>query len=215
MKSLIFDVDGTLWDSTGMVADAWNTGLMVFPMIKRKLNKEDLKKQFGLPMVEIFRNLFPEIAKERSEEEAAELYEEIANVLYESQEEAMKVEGGILYPGIEKTIKKLAERYRLYIVSNCQCGYIESFLEKTELSEYFDGHLCFGDTGLSKGQTIRRLMDNEHIEDAVYIGDIEPDAYASKEAGIPFIWAAYGFGEVKDGLYENKINNPEELLKLF
>lgn len=215
MKSLIFDVDGTLWDSTGMVADAWNTGLMVFPMISKKLKKEDLKEQFGRPMVEIFRNLFPEIAEERSEEEAAELYEEIASVLYESQEEAMKVEGGILYPDIEKTIKELALRNKLYIVSNCQCGYIESFLEKTGLSDCFEGHLCFGDTGLSKGQTIKRLMCNEHIEDAVYIGDIEPDAYASKEAGIPFIWAAYGFGEVEDGLYEYKVNNPDELLNLF
>ena len=85
-------------------------------------------------------------------------------------------------------------------------------MDKMGLTPYIQGHLCFGDTGTSKGQTIAKLMETHNIKDCIYIGDTQGDYKATVEAGIPFIWASYGFGN-PDG-YTIKIDRFEDLLKL-
>jgi len=47
----------------------------------------------------------------------------------------------------------------------------------------------------------------------IYIGDTAGDAKASKEAGVPFIYARYGFGQVDE--FDYVIDSPPELLKLL
>ena len=74
------------------------------------------------------------------------------------------------------------------------------------------GHLCFGDTGTSKGKTIRTLMAQYNITDCAYIGDTQGDYEATLEAGIPFIWAACGFGAPEG--YDHKIDRFADLLTL-
>jgi len=44
----------------------------------------------------------------------------------------------------------------------------------------------------------------------VYVGDTLGDAEAAKKAGLPFIWARYGFGDVKE--YDDLIDSPLELI---
>ena len=91
-------------------------------------------------------------------------------------------------------MEKLKESYRLFIVSNAQCGYPELMMDKQGIRPLFEGWMCFGDTGLPKGDTIRILMERHGITDAVYIGDTQGDLEASCRAGIPFIFCTFGFG---------------------
>ena len=86
-------------------------------------------------------------------------------------------------------------------------------MEKLGLTPYIQGHLCFGDTGTEKGETIRRLMEAHGITSAAYIGDTQGDLDAARQAGIPFVFAAYGFGNPES--WEAKIETPEQLLQLF
>lgn len=116
------------------------------------------------------------------------------------------------YDGIVETLHELAKTHRLFIVSNSQCGYPELCIEKLGLSDVILGHMCFGDTGTTKGKTIRTLMAKYGIENAAYIGDTQGDYEATLEAGIPFIWAAYGF-DTPAG-YATKANSPRDLLRL-
>lgn len=44
MKGIIFDVDGTLWDSTEMVAVAWNKVIKDEGIEHKELEEKDLKK---------------------------------------------------------------------------------------------------------------------------------------------------------------------------
>ena len=69
MKGIIFDVDGTLWDSTEMVAVAWNKVIKDEGIEHKELEEKDLKKEFGKPMEAIGESLFPEIP-ERGDDEA-------------------------------------------------------------------------------------------------------------------------------------------------
>ena len=117
------------------------------------------------------------------------------------------------YPKVKETLAALSEKIDLYIVSNSQRGYPEVCIEKLGLTPYIRGHLCFGDTGAAKSVTIRTLMEKYRIESAAYVGDIQGDCDSAHAAGIPFVWAAYGFGDVKD--YEAKIDRFEDLLSLF
>ena len=116
------------------------------------------------------------------------------------------------YPGIRETIAQLSKRYRLFIVSNSQCGYPELCMEKLGLTPYIQGHMCFGDTGTSKGKTIRKLMQIHGIGSCAYIGDTQGDYEATVEADVPFIWCTYGFGTPEG--FAAKVDRFEELLNL-
>ena len=204
-ESLIFDIDGTLWDSRALVAEGYNIQLRQEGLDHLCVNAEQLKALFGKIMTEIADVILETIPVEER---------------YDLMERCMKTENDYLhqnecnigYPKVKETVAELAKKYRLFIVSNSQCGYPELCIEKLGLTPYIRGHLCFGDTGTSKGQTILRLMKEHGIENCAYIGDTQGDYEATVEAGVPFIWATYGFG-TPDG-YAEKVDSFEELLKL-
>ena len=63
-----------------------------------------------------------------------------------------------MYEGLEQMLRILSSHYPLFIVSNCEAGYIELFLECTGFSKYFRGHLCPGDTGNAKAENISQIV---------------------------------------------------------
>lgn len=205
MDGIIFDVDGTLWDSTEVVAVAYNRAIRKNSDLPANVTAADLKRLFGKPMDVIFAQLMPGLPHAEQVR--------IGSECFVMEHEELEKTPGTLYDGIEETLQALARKYPLFIVSNCQCGYIELFLRKTGFGRYFKGHLCFGQTGTSKGQTILRLMQEYGLRDAVYVGDTQGDADACKEAGIPFVFASYGFGSAERPDY--CIHSFGELSSLF
>ena len=106
-------------------------------------------------------------------------------------------------------IEELKEKYPLYIVSNCQSGYIEAFLDHYGFGKYFEDIECYGNNLRQKGDNIRLLADRNGLTEAVYVGDIQGDYDASCHAGVGFIHAAYGFGTIAADVPE--IHTFEEL----
>ena len=204
MDSIIFDVDGTLWDSTKSVAASWNKAIREHATPDLTVDPDTLSKVFGKTMTEIADTLFPSLSPEGRMH--------LLDRCFEEENRYLQKHPGILYDGVPDTIKRLALRYPLYIVSNCQCGYIEVLLNTTGLDSYIKDHLCFGETQVSKGETIRILMERNNLKSPVYVGDTQGDADACKIAGIPFIFAEYGFGDVPDA--ETRIRAFSELEKL-
>ena len=204
-ESLIFDIDGTLWDSRALVAEGYNIQLKAEGLDHLCVNAEQLKALFGKVMTEIADVILETIPVEQR---------------YDLMERCMKTENDYLYqnecsigyPKVKETVAELAKKYRLFIVSNSQCGYPELCMEKLGLTPYIQGHLCFGDTGTSKGKTIRTLMERHNIESCAYIGDTQGDYEATVEANVPFIWATYGFGTPEG--YAAKVDSFAELLTL-
>ena len=205
-ESLIFDIDGTLWNSTALVARGYNAQLRDEGLEDCFVTPEDLKGLFGRTMTEIADVLFSHIpVPER----------------YRLMERCMAREEAFLrgdpcrvgYPGVKETLTALSGRHRLFIVSNSQKGYPELVVEKLGLQGLFTDHLCFGDTGKSKGETIRRLMEKNGISDAVYIGDTQGDLEASVYAGIPFVFCRFGFGSPER--YDAAISGFSQLTTLF
>ena len=205
MDSIIFDVDGTLWDSTDVVAKAWTDYLRQKEQIDLTITAGQLKTLFGKPLAEIAALVFPKYP----ENEQLRLIDGCC----EAEHALLHITGAPLYEDLEKALQILSAQYPLYIVSNSQCGYIELFLEKTGFAKYFHGHLCNGDTGLDKGSNIRQIADQNGLKDPVYVGDTMGDFEACRKAGIPFVLAEYGFGEVSEP--DMRISKPMDLITLF
>lgn len=205
MDGIIFDVDGTLWDSTDSVAESWTQAIRENSDLDVIVDGTILKSLFGKTMDEIYNALFPQLPPEEKER--------IGELCYEYENRLLEIKPGLLYDGVAETLRTLSERTALYIVSNCQCGYIEAFLKSSGLEACIQDHLCFGQTLVSKGKTIRMLMERNQLKDVVYVGDTQGDADACKEAGVPFIFAEYGFGNVPDA--ERRISKISELSELF
>ena len=204
-ESLIFDIDGTLWDSRALVAEGYNIQLRAEGLAHLCVTAEDLKPLFGKVMTEIADVILSPIP-------LPERYALMDRCMATENEYLHQNPCNIGYPGIREIMAQLAKRHRLFIVSNSQCGYPELCIEKLGLTGLISGHLCFGDTGTEKGITIRRLMERHGITSAVYIGDTQGDLDAAEQAGLDFILAAYGFGAPEK--YVAKIEKFEELLDL-
>ena len=187
MKSLIFDIDGTLWDSRALVAEGYNIQLRAEGYDHLCVDAEYLRALFGKVMSEIADAMLSEVP-------VPERYALMERCMDTENRYLAENECKIGYAGVKETLETLAKDYRLFIVSNAQCGYPELCMEKLGIAQLFEGHLCFGDTGTEKGETILELMRRHQITDAVYIGDTQGDYEATVVAGVPFIFAAYGFG---------------------
>ncbi len=195
---LLFDLDGTLWDSSESVAKSWTEILATkdgdYPEVTGGL----IRSVMGRTMVEIAEATLPDVPKKEREDLFRECLE------YEN--EYIRVHGGVLMEGVRETLEELVRRgYRLGIVSNCQTGYIDAFLESMKMRDLFFATMEWGETELPKGENIKILMKRYNCvfdralatpetPSAVYVGDTQSDCTAADVAGIPFIHAAYGFG---------------------
>ena len=185
--AIIFDLDGTLWDSTGCACDIWNRVLEKHADISFRMTKEKAEQLMGKTMEDIGKILFPQ----HPEEERTAIIDEFGD----EEVKYLTENGAILYEGLEEVLEELYVDYKLYIVSNCQDGYVPAFLHAHKFGQYFADIEMSGRTGLDKGNNIKMIMERNTIESAVYIGDTEGDEKAARFAGIPFIYAQYGFGK--------------------
>ncbi len=207
IDSIIFDLDGTLWDSTSEVADAFNKVLKEkHPEVKEVVTPQLLQGLFGLPLDVIAVKLYQSV----SEEHAIKVMQECCDyeVVYLTEH------GATLYDSLEESLKKLSGMCRLFIVSNCQEGYIQCFFEAyPQLRQYFTDFEYPGRSGKLKADNICLIIERNGLKKPVYVGDTQGDANAAKEAGVPFIFARYGFGEVSD--YDDVVDSLPELVNLI
>ena len=185
---IIFDMDGTLWDSAKAVANICTEVVSREYTPERVITEDEIKRVMGLTMDKLAAQIFPELPEERRLQ--------LLDVCGREENEYLRTHGAIVYPKVEETFQKLREKYHLYIVSNCQSGYIEAFLEYYGYDKYIEDIECYGNNGLVKGENIRKVVERNQLTKAVYVGDIQGDYDASMQAGVEFIHAAYGFGTV-------------------
>lgn len=159
----------------------------------------------GLPFDEIVKIYYGYLDKEKAEKYTKEAFNKNIDNLLKN--------GGTLYPKLQETIKKLSKHFRLYIVSNCMEGYIESFLNSSMLKDYFCDYESHGKTKLSKGENIKLVIERNHLKNAIYVGDTLGDKLVAAYAGIPFMYASYGFGNVIE--YDYKLNDISKILKVL
>ncbi|HEX6278183.1 MAG TPA: HAD family hydrolase [Polyangiaceae bacterium] len=188
--ALIFDLDGTLWDTCDTCAAAWNRVTRALGLAVREVTADDVRGVAGLPHTEGVRRVFDDLSEADVELVSERTQREDNRALAET--------GGTLYPGVSELVPRLGAALPLFIVSNCQAGYIEVFLETSGLTRYFADFECWGRTGRTKSENLRSLVDRNRLWTPWFVGDTEGDRNAARENGVRFAHAAYGFGKVSD-----------------
>ena len=207
---LLFDLDGTLWDSAPAVTEAWNEIFQRECPGLKPLTVDDIHGVMGMTMKEISLALYPEADMPRRDE--------IFDICCRHEVEYLYSHCGALYPDFRAVMESLkAEGYDLAVVSNCQTGYVKAFLVSSGAEDLFIDYEEWERTGLTKGENIRLVMDRNHYAKGVYIGDTKKDREAALQARIPFIHAAYGFGTVDaaDGVIHSLSELPALVSKMI
>ena len=200
MKAIIFDLDGTLWDTSDIVVKIWNEVLSK-KCPKLKMTKEIMSSLMGKNKAQFTDEFFVGVEKQEAESLISEIFS--------CEQKYLISHGANMYDGVMDTLNELKKDYALAIVSNCQSGYLNAFLTHYELKDIFTDVECAGSSPLSKGENIRLLFERNGFEKAIYVGDTKSDENAAKVAKLPFVYASYGFGEVDD--YIAKINSFKEI----
>lgn len=186
---LLFDLDGTLWDSVDAICLSWNSVLeRRNPQLAGLVTRENVTGCMGMLLPDIVKKLVPDIPKE----EIRPLLDELLVV----ENDYVATHGGVLYPQVEETLERLSRDYPLFIVSNCQAGYIEAFFQAHGLGRFFKDFENPGRTGKPKGDNIALVVQRNGLKNPLYIGDTQGDYNAATQVGVPFLHAAYGFGHV-------------------
>ena len=182
---ILFDLDGTLWDSVSGVTKSWNIGILEEKVDRAPLTEEDVRAGMGKTLPDIAAILFPMLERPRQLE--------VMDRCCQVENEYLAKNGAYVFPGVEETLKTLSAQCPLFVVSNCQSGYIEAFFAGTGLGKYFAGLECAGNTGKPKSENIALVCRREGL--SFWTGFLLEEL--AREAGVPFVHAAYGFGKVE------------------
>ncbi|MEO6149934.1 MAG: HAD family hydrolase [Mucilaginibacter sp.] len=186
--SLIFDMDGTLWDAVDMYTCAWNH-VLTETGIAAQVSRGELAGMVGWEGQKVMDTLMPFIDRDRQLEAYDKVNEKQAQL---SQDEC------IIYDGVKEGLARLSTRYKLFIVSNCAKGVIQRFIEWAGIGNYITEEIAYGINRMPKNHNIKLLVDKYQLKSPVYIGDTEGDGKQSRLAGIPFVLVTYGFGATDD-----------------
>jgi phosphoglycolate phosphatase len=202
--SLIFDMDGTLWDAVDTYTGSWN---LMFKKLNlgRTIQREQLLERIGWEGAKVMAVTLPEF----DEEQRTEIYEEV-NML---RRQLLAQNGGILYDGVMEGLQQLATKYRLFILSNCGAGIIRVFIDWAGIDALITDEIAYGVNKMPKHHNIKLLVDNHQLKAPVYIGDTAGDGEQSRKAGVPFVFVSYGFGTTD--VYDLKFDDFNALTSYF
>jgi phosphoglycolate phosphatase len=194
--SILFDLDGTLWDTCQVCAIAWNNVVRRNGISFRLIYATDVRAVKGKPHETCIRETFAGLPEDALKRIILGTVEEDNRIVREM--------GGELFPGVGHGLRKLHRDYPLFIVSNCQDGYIQTFLEFTRFKPLFKDFECWGKTGKTKSENLKSLILRNGLKNPLMVGDSDGDHQAAKDCGVPFAFAEYGFGVCKNADFDFK-----------
>ena len=201
---IIFDMDGTLWNTSESTLKAANNVARRHDDIK-EFSMETIQKGMGLNAVENAYNYMPYLDQEKAVKFIGEVNMECSKVIAE--------EGATIYDGVVETLKELSKKYKLGIVTNNNDEYVKTFLKLSNLTDYITDYMGTATYKITKGEAIKELALRNNEPNSFYVGDIKKDMIATKEANQTFIHAKYGFEpDLECEYYINDIKELEEVI---
>lgn len=101
----------------------------------------------------------------------------------------------------------------MFLVSNCDTHTLPIFMSCIGITPFITEAISFGDTHKPKGDNMLLLKEKYHLQHPLYMGDIEADGRETHRAGLPFVYARYGFGHTDD--YELAFDSFEDFTNFF
>jgi phosphoglycolate phosphatase len=208
MSILIFDLDGTLIDTSRIVIPSFTKALRHFPNTPLP-SKQTMLGTFGLPESRIWEELMPD-----SPSEMRQAAQTLSSMYIQ---EGLR-ENDILIEGTREVLDQLQKRgHILTVASNCDMEYMNGVLDSQGIRHYFSHPLCLESvSGYRKADILAEHLRHFDKAECFMIGDRYTDIEAAKYHGIKAIGCDFGFGNAKEllgSLYI--ITEIHELLDIF
>ena len=209
----VFDLDGTLVDSSQDLADAGNALLAIYG--RAALPRDQVVGMVGDGARELVRRLLAAAGID------AVLDEALAHFLDCYDQRLLATTRP--YDGVFATLEALAPQARLAVLTNKPDAATRRLLEGLELLRYFSdvigGDSPYGRKPDPRGLFALLARADVATENALMIGDSMNDLLVAEAAAVPMCFARYGFGYVhvreEDRLRAaHTIDAPEELIDL-
>lgn len=193
--SILFDFDGTLANTNGLVMGSWKHAFRVLRNIEQ--SEDVIKKTFGEPLSVSMQKFFPEVPVE----EAIEIYRSHQKDIFEEMIEP--------FPGMVELIKGLKARgYKVAITTSRLGNSTMVGLRKFGLDEVFDVIVTANDTTKHKPDPEPVLITLEKLgakpEEALMIGDSMFDIKCAHNAGVKAVLVGWA-----EAVSEEDLNGPD------
>lgn len=210
IKTLIFDLDGTLIDTSNLVLQVFASTISKFSGHPQP-DETVMRSTFGHPDDVIWRMLLPGA----SDAERTDAY----RLSSQEIEQGMKTVD-VLIPDARETLTELKRRgYTLTIASNCAIPYLNAVLDSQAIRTLFTRPLCLESvSGKVKAEILAEHFKVFNPAESVMIGDRKSDMEAAEVHGIPAIGCQFGtsFGHENELAGASKVVHAlPELLGLF
>ncbi len=202
--AIIFDLDGTLWQTRDSYLYAYHMVLASHKEIKEVHSDEQVLNTMGNTLDIVANVVF-------SNEDLETKINLMKECLYHSCMYLLKNES-TLYPNVQKTLIELSKKTKLFIVSNCPKEYVDVFFQKSNTSDIFIDYRYLTDSS-TKESNINELIEKYDLKSVLMVGDSNDDFKAIKDKNIEFVYASYGYKECQN--YDYKIKDFSELNKII
>lgn len=202
IDSIMFDMDGTLWDAMESYVRVWNTAFDELN-INAHVTNDDMQSNLGKTLGEIMLNF---------EKKSGTKFDlpVLTKRIIEIEDEMMPIWGGKPYPNMKDGLAKLSKRYKLFLVSNCGTQGLTTLMNFTGIREYITDIVSHGLRKAPKGDNMLYLKEKHNLKHPIYVGDTHGDAIETHKAGLPFFFARYGFGNTTE--FEKAFDSFSELV---
>ena len=191
-RAVLFDLDGTLLDTIGDLADAANLMLAELGRLQRPQDEIHSFVGKGIP------NLVRRCMTEGTSATEAEI--EAAVEVFRSHYAVVNGRRTTIYPGIEEVLRTFTARaIPLAVVTNKAEAFTLPLLDRMGIAGYFDT-VVSGDTlPVKKPDPAMLRLACERLgvapAEALMIGDSANDALSAQGAGMPVLLVSYGYSE--------------------
>lgn len=196
VKTIIFDYDGTLHDSSAIYIPAFKRAydyLVAHNKAEPKIwTDEEITQWLGYSKQDMWQQFMPELD---------ELFQTNAsNLIGETLQSKIHNNEARLYPDAVETLSYLKEKgYTLLFLSNCSIDYMNLHAEKFKLDQYFSKLFCTEMFNFKKSKKeIMKIVKQDYEGDFLIVGDRFQDIEVAELDNTYSIGCTYGFGQKEE-----------------
>ncbi|WP_404442858.1 HAD hydrolase-like protein [Sutcliffiella horikoshii] len=197
MQAIIFDMDGTLFQTDRILELALNDTFELLAKMnvweKEKPTPIDTYRRImGVPLPVVWETLLP--SQSREVRNAAN------EIFHEKLIDNIKNDKGALYPKVQEVLEDLKEqKLDLYIASNGQTPYLRALVEQYDLMQWITEVFSIDQIeSLDKTELVGEIVRKYYIHHGAVVGDRLSDINAAKGNGLTAIGCRFDFAQEEE-----------------